>query len=244
MYDCVKNIDALWRDMAEKTVNGVWKHLTPQFVNNFERFDVEEVKNDMMESLVDISKGLQLDLEKEDFEEVLDSQSEELTNEDLIILEEQSRPEKEQEEAGAEEVIPVRKFDTKLMAEAFTLIEKGLQLFENQDPNAERFSKVSTAIRDTINCYQIIYDEKKKKKTQTSLDSLFKPRRASTCAATPDEPGPSTSAPDDPAASPDSPESRPDSPDSRPVSPDSGPVSPDSGPDSPDSGPDTSDSEA
>ena len=81
--------------------------------------------------------GLQLDLEKEDFEELFDSHSGELTNEDLMILEEQSRAKKEQEEAAAQEVVLVKKFDSRLMAEVFTLIEKGLQLFENQDPNAE-----------------------------------------------------------------------------------------------------------
>lgn len=50
----------------------------------------------------------------------------------------------------------------KIMAEAFTFIERGLSMFEQQNPNIKRFSKVSTCISDTILRYHLIYDKKKK----------------------------------------------------------------------------------
>ena len=52
---------------------------------------------------------LHLDLEEDDFEELLESHEEELTNEELMELEQMQRTEEHEEE---EESVPVKKFDT------------------------------------------------------------------------------------------------------------------------------------
>ena len=61
------------------------------------------------------------------------------------------------------EIFPVKKFETKLMADGFSFMKKALTIFENQDPNFERFSKVATSVRDSFQCYRIMYDEKKER---------------------------------------------------------------------------------
>ena len=66
-------------------------------------------------------------------------------------------------------------FETKLLAEGFSLIEKALAIFEQQDPNVEHCTKVSNQISDAIQCYRIIYDKKKRKSVQSSLDRFFRP---------------------------------------------------------------------
>ncbi|KAI6651905.1 hypothetical protein LOD99_4805 [Oopsacas minuta] len=83
---------------------------------------------------------------------------------------------RQSEQEDEEEILPIKKFDTKMMAEGFSLIEEALAIFENQDPNDERFSKVATSVRDSFQCYRIIYNEKKRKTTQTSLGQFFKKR--------------------------------------------------------------------
>ena len=66
------------------------------------------------------------------------------------------------EEDKEEEIFHVKKFETKLMADGFSFIEKALAIFENQDPNVERFLEVAISVRNFFQCYRIIYDEKKK----------------------------------------------------------------------------------
>ena len=60
------------------------------------------------------------------------------------------------------------------MARGFSLFEEALLVFEAQDPNVEQCSKVAADVQNAIQCYHVIYDEKKKATTQTSLDHFFK----------------------------------------------------------------------
>ncbi|XP_068226561.1 tigger transposable element-derived protein 1-like [Palaemon carinicauda] len=93
IYDCVKNIHASWREVQKSNLNGVRKHLTPQFVNDFTGFDQDDESQKILNNLVDLSKKLELDLEEEDFHELLEFHGEELSNEDLMELEEMQRQE-------------------------------------------------------------------------------------------------------------------------------------------------------
>ena len=94
----------------------------------------------------------------------------ELTNQELMKLETMQGPEE------AKEIFPGKKFETKLMADWLGFIEKALAIVENQDPNVERFSKVAMGVRDSFQCYRIIYDEKKKKTVQAFLNQFFSKR--------------------------------------------------------------------
>ena len=60
------------------------------------------------------------------------------------------------------------------MARGFSLFEEALLFFEAQDPNVEWYVKVAAAIQNVIQCYRVIYDEKKRVTTQTSLDRFLK----------------------------------------------------------------------
>ncbi|XP_068246736.1 tigger transposable element-derived protein 1-like [Palaemon carinicauda] len=172
IFNCVKNIDASWREVTEVNLNAVWRPLCPQFVNDFRGFDQESINKEILSTLVGLSDKLELDLQEEDFEELLESHGEEMSNQDLMELEAQQRVEEEEEE---ETPVPMKKFETKLLAEGFSLIDKAIALFEQQDPNIERCTKVANQLNDAIQCYRIIYDEKKKKTVQSSLDRFFRP---------------------------------------------------------------------
>ena len=81
------------------------------------------------------------------------------------------------------------------MARGFSLFEEALLVFEAQDPqdpNVGWYTKVAAAVQNTIQCYRVIYDEKKRATTQTSLDHFFKRVHRIESSKEP-EPVPSTS---------------------------------------------------
>ena len=98
-------------------------------------------------------------------------QHEELTNEDLMELEAQRKDEERQEKEVSEEA---KRFTMQEMARGFSLFAEALLVFEAQDPNAEQYTKVTATVQNAIQCYCVIYDEKKRATTQISLDHFFK----------------------------------------------------------------------
>ena len=63
-----------------------------------------------------------------------------------------------------------------------SLSEAALSAFEAQDLNTERYTKAAVAVQNAIQCYHVIYDEKKRATTQASLDPFFKKVDNSTCS--------------------------------------------------------------
>ena len=90
------------------------------------------------------------------------------------------------------------------MVRGFSLFEEAPLVFEAQDLNLERYTKVATAVKNAIQCYHVIYDEKKRATTQTSLDHFFKRVDRIECSKEP-EPVPSVSGVSESAACPPSP---------------------------------------
>ena len=86
-------------------------------------------------ALVTVSQKLELDLQEDDFTELLAVQHEELTNEDLMELEAQRKDEERQEEEDVTE--EPKRFTTQEMARGFSLSEEALLVFESQYPNIE-----------------------------------------------------------------------------------------------------------
>ena len=89
-----------------------------------------------------------LDLQKDDFIELLAVQHKELTNEDLMELEAQRKDEERQEEEEVTE--EPKRFTTQEMAREFSLFEEALLVFEAQEPNAEWYTKVAAAVQNAI----------------------------------------------------------------------------------------------
>ena len=94
----------------------------------------EEFK-EVFSNLVTLSEKLELDLQEDDFIELLAVQHEELTNEDLMELEAQRKDEERQEEEERSEEL--KRFTMQDMARGFLLFEEALFIFEAQDLNVE-----------------------------------------------------------------------------------------------------------
>ena len=117
-------------------------------------------------------------------------------------LEVQRKDEEGQEEEEVTEEL--KRFTTQKMAREASLFEEALLVFEAQDPNLEWYPKVAAAIQNAIQCYLVIYDEKKRATTQTSMDHFFKRVDRIKSSKEP-EPVPSTSGMSEIAACPLSP---------------------------------------
>ena len=63
------------------------------------------------------------------------------------------------------------------MAIGFSLFEEALLVFEAQDLNIEWYTKVAAAVHNAIQCYCVIYDEKKKSYYPGITGSFFQEGR-------------------------------------------------------------------
>ena len=133
---------------------------------------MDEESKEVFSNLVTLSRKLEIDLQEDDFIKLLAVQHEELTNEGLMELEAQKKDEERQEEEEVTE--EPKRFTMQEMARGLFSSEEALLVFEAQDPNIKWYTKVAAAIQNAIQCYCVIYDEKKIATTQTSLDPFFK----------------------------------------------------------------------
>ncbi|XP_042222798.1 tigger transposable element-derived protein 1-like [Homarus americanus] len=105
-----------------------------------------------------------------DVAEFLESHREDLTNEDLMVLEQERAV--GQEEDIESPPTPLQ-LTTKDMSEGFALIQEGLQIFADNGPNRERSIKIARAVNNALSFYTELYNEKVRRKHQTTLDELF-----------------------------------------------------------------------
>ncbi|XP_029644134.1 CENPB DNA-binding domain-containing protein 1-like [Octopus sinensis] len=121
---------------------------------------------------------------------VTDADKQPLTNEELMKLHEQQQ----QEEAQQPEP-ELRHFTINKMQQAFVYMEKSLTLFEEMDPNAERFAKIMGAVHDAYVPYRVILEDMKSKTIQGTLEKLllYVESRRSELEKSDDKPIPSTS---------------------------------------------------
>ena len=111
-------------------------------------------------------------MEVEDIEELLDSHNEEITTSQLMEIEFQTAHSSDSEEK-IEDIAVEQTLTTKRLAQAFQLIDQALQIFNQDDPNHERSSRVNRSVLGSINCYKEIYADKKDNAVQTTLEKIF-----------------------------------------------------------------------
>lgn len=197
ILQCIKNISTAWECVTKNCMSGIWKKCLKCYANTtFEGSEKGEELEVITEKIVKLAKNLKLECEIEDVEELLDCETKDLSDEELIELEAQRvAQEKAREEEEKEEEEPEKKFTAKGLSDSFSQLNKALASFEAMDPNVERFTKVERIIQDAVRCYREIYEEKKKQTVQTKLSMFLikKTSPTSTQEHDPDDPQPSTS---------------------------------------------------
>ncbi|XP_066976046.1 tigger transposable element-derived protein 1-like [Macrobrachium rosenbergii] len=171
VLNSIMNIGKAWKEVKKECMNGVWKNLLQVYVNSFKGFNKDKEVVEINKKIVTLGRSLDLETDEEDIQDLLDVQDVELMAEDLIALAEERKRADEEEEIEEE---PERKFTTKALAEVFASFEHGLKLLSEMDGNMERFAKVKRAHQDAVACYQVIYEERKKRTMQPTMEHFFK----------------------------------------------------------------------
>ncbi|XP_041053574.1 tigger transposable element-derived protein 1-like [Carcharodon carcharias] len=164
----INNIADSWDEVTSSCLNGVWQKMWPECVSDHggSHDTVPEVQHEILTLAREVGFD---EVDEADVVELLKSHGEELSNEDLMQLESQRA-----EEEDRTEIPPPQILSTKRLSRAFQIMEEAMEIFTEDDPNRERSAKVNRAINDGINCYKEIYQQKKEKTVQQSLDKFFK----------------------------------------------------------------------
>lgn len=171
ILNAVQNIAAAWEEVTQQCMNGVWKKVLKTYVNTFKGFNKDPAVDDIVSNkILVLGKQLELDIDEEDIHELVGIETEEISDEELIELEEERSEEAEAEKG----VIPEapKEFTTKKLAEAFATINSGLRMLEEMDVSYERFARADRQIQDALACYREIYNEKKRQSIQSDHDIL------------------------------------------------------------------------
>ena len=195
IYKCIKNIAVAWEAVTKKCMIGIWKKCVPRLVSYNNEFDNDYELDIITENIARLADRLSLEIGVEDVEQMITQETDgDLTNEELIYLEEQRITEEERKgvEKNKDEEEPERKFTTRGLSEGFSLLNKLLEHFEEMDPDIERFSGIRDVIQDAFRPYSEIYDQRRKRTIQTKINMFMKQTPTKSCGHI-DEPHPSTS---------------------------------------------------
>ncbi|XP_038669700.1 tigger transposable element-derived protein 1-like [Scyliorhinus canicula] len=164
----INNIADSWDEVSLSYLNGVWWKMWPECVSDHE--GSHDTVAEVQQEIITLAREVGFDeLDEADVVELLKSHGEELSNEDLMQLESHQAEEENRIEMPHPQVL-----STKRLSRAFQIMEEAMEIFAEDDPNRERSAKVNRAINDGINCYKEIYQQKKKKTVQQSLENFFK----------------------------------------------------------------------
>ncbi|XP_068602057.1 tigger transposable element-derived protein 1-like [Brachionichthys hirsutus] len=136
----IKHVDAAWQRVTEKYMQDIWKRCLKRFVNNLEGFSHEENSEALSKKIVDLARVLQLEVEPDDVKKLLEYVEGELSDEDLLELEEQRKLDEVEESEIPDRV--QKKFTATGLATAFAKISEAMLEIEAMEPNVERFTKV------------------------------------------------------------------------------------------------------
>jgi hypothetical protein len=186
--DAIMLVGEAWAAVTRMCMNGVWKQMCPYLVHDCKGFSVDEDLNQTIEKIVQLANTVGFsEVDLDDVVDLLMSGKEELSSEDLIEVEEESRV--AAGEKGMEEGEVVRMLASERLYEALRGIDQALAIFDEEDPNTERSSKVKRDVLASVRCYSEILKERKMKTPQRSPEHYFKEMKGNVKT----EPQPSTS---------------------------------------------------
>ncbi|XP_029649971.1 tigger transposable element-derived protein 1-like [Octopus sinensis] len=159
IMNAVDNIAESWNEIKLSTMNSVWKNMWPDCVRDFTDFPPVESLHQVQQDIVTLANSAGFEEVKEnDVIELLESHGESLSNEELLLLEQDRAAEEEEEDLEAASTQLQLNVDH--LATGLALIQEGLQIFADNDPNRERNIKVIRGVHNELRSYIELYKEK------------------------------------------------------------------------------------
>lgn len=158
----IHNISSAWDEITSETMNSVWKNLSDNCIQDFKNF--EETLMSLQDNIIELGKKVGFEeLQPEDIQQLIDSHKEEISEEDFVKLKQERSIEEEYDDDDEEYTQSVKSLTSQGMAEAFRHLDAFLSYFDENDPDVQRSSAVAKGVNNQINCYRILYNEKKAK---------------------------------------------------------------------------------
>jgi len=168
----------------DKKVTLKRKHITLETkLEIIKRFDNGETNdfrgfndrvNEVIEEIATVGKELGLEADSENVRELLESHSKDLTDDDLLAIDQEHAYEEEDEKETEEKETAPKEISIKKLEELLTAIEKAKEIIREVDPNEERSMNVCRGLDKQVDCYRKIMEDRKKSNTvQLKLDSFF-----------------------------------------------------------------------
>ncbi|GAB5582602.1 CENPB DNA-binding domain-containing protein 1 [Prionailurus iriomotensis] len=163
IIDAVDNIALAWEALRPATMNSVWKKIWPECVR-FQSVSQTDNIAQLQQNIVTLAKNVAFEeVVEADVDQLLRSHEEDLSNTELMQLEQEPAEEESEDAPPA-----LRQLTTGRLSAAFSHFEAGLRVLTSDGPNDDWKLKVSGAINDAINCYRELYNEKKRRSKQLS----------------------------------------------------------------------------
>lgn len=155
-YDILKAIDNIclsWNEVSCRTMNGAWKGLWPDCVEDMTT-SVETIAK-IQDNMVTFGKSMGFKfLKAKGIDRLLTYDSQDLSHDDLVKLDDHRESEKEDEECDAtDKVLTVDN-----LSEAFQHLDIVKNILERSDPDTQRSSKVTRDLEKCMRTYRDILE--------------------------------------------------------------------------------------
>ncbi|KAK3875186.1 hypothetical protein Pcinc_019926 [Petrolisthes cinctipes] len=176
---CLDNIRDAWEEVSPSTMNGVWKKIWPECIYGFKGFPQQSILTKEIVMLAQ-QAGFE-EVDENDVTELLESHNEELTNEDLMELE-QERAHEDDDDDDQEESVPPKpkQLTLKGVRRILDLLGQATAAMAEEDPNQDRVETINENISKNISCYNEIERNLKQQATQPSILAFFQKKNAAT----------------------------------------------------------------
>lgn len=169
IMDAINNLKLAWDQVTAKNMRGVWQPLLQRPDQQVHVPPVEEI----VEDIVKLGHEFSIGFEKEDIiKEDLEWDDKDISDEDLLEIE-QARAYEEEQEKEDDVMKDPSKMTSKELGMILNKVNELCDLIKEMDPNLERQFKVQKEIKEVVKCYKEESDQNAKKRKQNSIENFF-----------------------------------------------------------------------
>lgn len=158
--DCIDTIGQAWEKIHRSYLKSCWYKIWPEHAGEHKPFELIDCLTKMKQEIIALTSmvGIELDIAK--ITAYLKPPKEELTSEELKQLSVENKN-------NADDDYGIRTLSSEDLIEALQHIKEAALIFDENDYNRERSSKVVRDLQNAIECYKQMYKDKLKHSTQS-----------------------------------------------------------------------------